>query len=282
MKIREYFILLTLTFAISSCERDISLDIIQSEQQIVVEGIVEQGRQLSVILSRNLPFIGVIDTATLTPYFVNNAIVTVESDGKIDTLKQISPDFPFYISFTLFGEIGKTYNLKVEADNKIITATTTILNPIPLDSVFVKEVENKPGLYELFVTLNDPNVLGNYYRAMTKLGNQQNYDTDFQSVYEDNLINGKKFDFAINAGKGNLDDSTGFDEYGYFQEGDTIDLRWSVITKEHFDFWQTVERQGSSAGNPFSAPLKIKSNINGGIGIWGSYANSNYRIIVGK
>ncbi len=281
MKPAFKFFIGVLLFGLMSCERDITLDIVQPEQQIVVEGIVENGRQVSVILSKNLPFIGVIDTAALTPYFVNNAEVTVECDNKIYTLRQIDPSFPFYFSPELFGEIGKVYNLKVVVENKVITATTRILQPIALDSIFTEEVENRPGFYRLSVTLNDPPILGNYYRAMTKLAAQQNYDTDFQSVYDDNLVNGKKFDFSINNGKGNLSDTTDFETYGFFKKGDTVDLRWSVITKDHFDFWRTVERQGSSAGNPFSAPLKIKSNINGGIGIWGSYANANYRVIVG-
>ena len=99
------------------------------------------------------------------------------------------------------------------------------------------------------------------------------------SVFDDAIINGTIFDFPIDRGY-NRNDSIDFDVYGLFDRGDTITVKWSNIDKAHFDFWRTYEFSLGSQGNPFASPLEIKSNIVGGLGIWGGYAPSYKTIIV--
>jgi hypothetical protein len=58
-------------------------------------------------------------------------------------------------------------------------------------------------------------------------------------------------------------------------------LKWCTIDKAHFQFWQTMERSNNSNGNPFAAPVSIKSNISNGLGVWGGYGAS-YDTIIAK
>ncbi|MBK7223573.1 MAG: DUF4249 family protein [Saprospiraceae bacterium] len=49
------------------------------------------------------------------------------------------------------------------------------------------------------------------------------------------------------------------------------------LDKVHFDFWKTRDFAANSGG-PFSSYTRIKTNINGGLGIWGGYSVQNYRL----
>jgi hypothetical protein len=46
----------------------------------------------------------------------------------------------------------------------------------------------------------------------------------------------------------------------------------------HYQFWFTLEADRASNGNPFGFPTTIRSNINGGLGIWGGYAVSHHTV----
>ena len=61
-------------------------------------------------------------------------------------------------------------------------------------------------------------------------------------------------------------------EAGYYKTGDTIAIRFASITEDAFNFWRSAETQATSNGNPFAAAAPLKSNINGGIGIWEGFS----------
>ena len=103
----------------------------------------------------------------------------------------------------------------------------------------------------------------------------------YNSVFDDALINGTSFDFPLDRGIDRNIDST-FNNYGYFNRGDTIIVKWSAIDKSHFDFWRTLEFELGSTGNPFASPVKVQSNVVGGLGIWGGYSSSYDTLVVPK
>ena len=55
-------------------------------------------------------------------------------------------------------------------------------------------------------------------------------------------------------------------------------LRINHVNSDTYKFWRSVERSKNSSGNPFSEPVNLYSNIDGGIGIWGGYGASYYYI----
>ena len=67
---------------------------------------------------------------------------------------------------------------------------------------------------------------------------------------------------------------------GYFWKGDTVVLKWSNIDYQTYDFFYTLENDGS--GNPFANQVKVKSNVTGGIGVFAGYATRYYSIKVPK
>src|SRR5688572_15094113 len=112
LQFRYFLILVTVIFH-SSCERDITVDLPQPEQQIVVEGYITPGMPAYVLISKTAPFFAPIDSATLTSYAVKGATVTLSNGIYTDTLVELSPTIGYvYISPTMTGEIGRTYFLK--------------------------------------------------------------------------------------------------------------------------------------------------------------------------
>ncbi|HNR19626.1 MAG TPA: DUF4249 domain-containing protein [Bacteroidia bacterium] len=279
----RYFLFIAIIIVLfSSCEKDITVDLPQPEEQLVIEGYIEPGQPPYVLISKTAPYFSAFDENSLLQYVVKNAKVTVQcvEDNITDTLLQVLADTGyFYVSFSMLGQVGKTYNLRVETeDGKVATATTRIEPPIPLDSIWFKIQEGKDSLGFVWAHLTDPDTLGNNYRWFAKrIGKDSSFIAPIGSVFEDKFINGKSFDFAYNRGSvpnSIATDDTSQVEGGFFKTGDVIVVKFCTITKESFKFWRSAETQSSNIGNPFASITPLISNIEGGIGIWEGYSPS--------
>lgn len=279
----KYFLIISILIVLfSSCEKDITVDLPQPEEQLVIEGYIEPGQPPYVLISKTAPYFSSFDENSLLQYVVKNAKVTVQcvEDNVTDTLFQVIADTGyFYVSFGMIGQAGKTYNLRVVTeDGKVATATTRIEQPIPLDSIWFKIQEGKDSLGFVWAHLTDPDTLGNNYRWFAKrIGKDSSFIAPIGSVFEDKFINGKSFDFAYN--RGSVPNSTAADdtsevENGFFKTGDVIVVKFCTISNASFKFWRSAETQSSNIGNPFASITPLVSNIEGGIGIWEGYSPS--------
>ncbi len=301
---------------LSSCEKEITGDLPQPEEQIVIEGSIENGSPPLVFLSRNFAFFGQLSLAQYQNTFVNNAEVYINTAGQsfqlneicyqdldpsvqqiilssigfIDT-DSIPDDFNFCLYApidpnnilnppTIIGEQGKSYELDINVEGKSFSAITTIPEPVELDSIYFQQhpEEGKDTLYRMFAVLNDPDTLGNYYRYFTQQNEEASYP-GLSSVFDDLFINGSTFFFPLDRAQPRSADFD-LDTYGYFTLGDTVTLRWTNIDAAHYQFWKTLEFNADTQG-PFSGATQVDFNIEGegGIGIWGGYGASYYTII---
>jgi hypothetical protein len=271
----------------ASCEKDITVDLPQPESQLVVEGYIEAGKNAYVFLSNSEAYFDPFDSASLINSGVKNAKVIINNGTITDTLAQLSSEYGYlYFSFNIVGEVGKDYSLKVIAeDGREATAQTHIYPPIPLDSVWFEVQPEKDTLGFVWAHLTDPDTLGNMYRWFAKrIGKDTDFIAPLGSAFEDKFINGQSFDFAYNRGQtpNSIAEDDNNDEEGFFKAGDTIAVKFCTVGKDSYDFWRTAEAQYSNNGNPFSATTNIKSNINGGFGIFEGYAASFDTIIAKK
>lgn len=271
-------VLLSFSLFLFACERDIDLNFPPGEPTIVVEGYIENDLPPYVILSYGLPFFGKITPAQFQSYLIRGAKVIVSDGTQTDTLQEIEFNGSvFYSTLNMRGKSGRTYDLKVIIGDKTITSTAMILPTVPLDSIWtIPAPEGRDtNLVQLMCRLQEPSAPGNYYRGFTKRNSEFLFDTSFGSIYDDHLVNGKKFNFTLLSGKSNFqnNDTANFENYGYFSKGDTIYVKWASIDRPQFDFWNTFESQSSSFGNPFASTVILKSNIKGDntTGIWASY-----------
>jgi hypothetical protein len=73
-----------------------------------------------------------------------------------------------------------------------------------------------------------------------------------------------------------LPNSTAIDdnnvEAGFYKKGDTVIVKFCSVDHATFQFWREAENQLQGSGSPFSVPLNVTSNINGGLGLFASYS----------
>ena len=277
---KKIFYILFIGFALYGCEKEISVDLPPYDSKVVIEGYIEQGQNPYVLITRSQGYFDPVDSNTFTQMQVTDARVYVSNGNQIDTLTNIGP---YYFGDKFLGEVGKKYDLTVWVDNTKYTATTTIKPPVPIDSIkFYPDPDiDVDTLGFLWFYAHDPDTMGNAYRIYTKtIGKDTRFVHPSTSTMDDELFNGRAVEFSIYRGKDVLQDDLyndeGLDSLGikwyYFVMGETVVVKFCTIDHANYEFWETMERQQQSDGNPFSSPVTPITNIQGGaLGIWGGY-----------
>ncbi len=276
-------ILIVSLLMLLSCEKEITLDLPQTTEKIVIEGTIEQGEYPRVIITKNASYFAPVDSNTIVNMLVLDAKVTVSDGDQTDSLHlSFNPfvlPYVMYTGSTIKGEAGKTYTLKVTVDEKTYTAQTYIPPPVSLDSTrfkYIKEPADSIGM--IWIYFQDPDTLGNFYRAYTKtLNKDYTFVHPYSSVSDDLFANGKQISFALNRGWDPAQGQEYFNDEGTFPwwafiTGETVVIKFCTLDATHYDFWYSVETQMATDGNPFASPTSVRTNIKGGaIGVWGGY-----------
>lgn len=315
----KFYIFCLFFIGLTACEQEVEIDVPDTETQYVVEGYIEKDIPPFIILTRTTPYFSPISLESIEKSFVHDATITVNNGANTDTLVEISSDtlvsliayiedslgvdidisqlldadiqsligsgvkYYVYTTLGMFGEEGKSYELKVELPQKTLTAITTIPVAIPLDSLWITSHPNSDydSLVLLNVRFSDPPGRDNFVRYFTQRNRELFNPGYFQSVFDDHSIvdvDGQSINFTLERGYSFVEDID-FNTFSYFVRGDTIRVRWCMIDEAHYDFWSTLEYDRSQTGNPFGRPASIKSNINGGLGVWGGYGSSYHQLI---
>lgn len=292
---RSLFFFLFAVFINLGCEKTVNLSLPPIQERLVIQGHIEPNEFAYVSIARNMPFFGRLDSNALAQLLVLDAQVVV-SDGIIFDTLVLDFKFQHYTVFNyrgtkLKGKENTTYWLYIQTPQHTLKAVTQIPIAYPIDSFFarIKEptiTQRDSQLFRTYYQYTDPDTPGNFVRAFTKRNSETQWSSDFQSVYEDGLINGQSLEFVIRRGKEPyiFNDSTSFQEFGFFEKGDTVYLKWCTIDRAHYTFWRTLEISASTVGNPFAQPLQVQSNIQaikgGAIGVWGGYGTTLYSLII--
>lgn len=302
------YLLLIAMLSLASCEEEYIPATEISAQEIVVEGYVEAGDGANptyVIVSRSIPFISTVSADKFAELFVKGATVTVNDGDKNVTLNELcladlpeelkkevyaslgfNPDSAIVdicIYADIFGQLkrqeGRTYHLTVKADDKVLTAETTIPAYTGLYDFKWSDPPGKPSdtLAELNVRISDPAGIKNFYRYYTGQADGP-LIPPFNSVTDDAIFDGKEFEFPLQRAE-RRDGDFDPESFGLFMRGDSIQVKWTCIDKAHFDFWNTRD-YSANRGGPFSSYTRIASNIKGGLGVWGGYSVATYRFRV--
>ena len=308
-----YLFLLAFTAILAtSCEKEITPAANDIEPQLVVEGYIEAAEAGAfvlpayVILTKTTSYFAPLNANTFGNLFVRGAKVTVSEGGRTVQLAEkcldkltaaeqalvsqllggggvaLNPQTCIYIdtTFTMVGQVSKTYTLNIQVEGKTVTSQTTIPPLNGLDSVFVRPVPDVTNdtLVQVRASLTDPIDIKNFYAYYTQRQGQGSYQSQ---VFDDVIVNGTSLEFPIN--RRDPPNSPGGSDatFGYFWRGDTVNVTWKNYDKPQYDFWNTL-RFNSQQQGPFSSFTRVKSNIVGGLGLWGGAAVSRYRVIVPK
>ncbi len=288
----EFFLLLIL---LAGCERDIAIVPTAYAPKLVVDAEIENNRPPLIILSKSLNFFSSIDSAELANSFVHNAVVTIREGNAVYSMKEFevrgtNGSRIFYYSNDplspqqLLEQLGKKYTLTITVDGQTYNSETEIpLLTKTMDSIWWKKAPNNKDSTKVVIMarVTDPPGLGNYIRYFTSV-NRQPFLPGGNSVFDDNIIDGKTYQIQIDKGV-NRNEEIDFEEYGFFKRGDTATVKLCNISKPTYDFWRTWEFNFQSIGNPFSSPGKVISNINNGaLGAFCGYAAQYRSLIIPK
>lgn len=260
-------LLILLLAAFSSCRKNVTVKLPEYTEKLVVEASIETGQPAQVLLSVTAPYFGNVDLTDPTKFFVKGAFVTVSDGTQTDTLIEPFPATGYYYQGSkVMGQVGKTYFLTIHANGKSYTATTSILNPIALDSIYTKHEKDSLGF--CWGHLTDPPGVGNCYRWFAKrLMQDQFFAAPFNSAFDDKFVDGKSFDFGYERPP----QPDKHEEYnaepdvsrGYYRVGDTIVVKFCTIGIPEYLFWRSYYDNKSSNGNPFSSPSNLQNTIQG-------------------
>ena len=245
----------------SACRKDVTLDLPDYQNKVVIEASIETGSAALVFLSNSVPYFGEFDYSHPENAFVKGAIVKVTDGITTEQLIELDPNTGyFYFGSSLKGVEGKTYTISVTVGDQTFETSTTILKPAKLDSLyFVKDHDELGFIGQHF---SEPAGSGDCYRWYAKrLGKDDFYAAPFNSVFDDKFIDGQGFDFAYDRGPqpNQLQQYRDDPDRGYYRLGDTVVVKLCKIGRSEYDFWITYYQNKSSNGNPFSAPANIKS-----------------------
>lgn len=284
--------LVVIACCLTACERDIEILPDRTSPKVVVDGEIENNRPPIIVISNSLNFFSTIDSTELANSFVHNATVTIREGSTVYPMKEFEVILSsgrriYYYSNDpqnlnpLFGRLGRRYELTITVGTETYRSETEIpLLTKTMDSLWWKQAPNNedPKKVILMAKVTDPPGLGNYIRYFTSENNKP-FLPGLNSVFDDNIIDGKTYDIQVDKGV-NRNEEIEFEEYGFFNRGDTAVVKLCNINKSSYDFWRTWEFNLQSIGNPFSSPGKVIGNIsNNGLGAFCGYA-AQYRTLI--
>lgn len=290
-----YYILL---ISLLGCTKAIDFELPEIEQTIVVEATVESGFPPRVILTNSQGYFEAIDSSILSNIFIHDADIVISDGIESFTLQEINFNGIYVytsLDFGAIGQYGKTYSLTIQVNDKSIYSSTSIPQPLLIDSLWFDKYVAFDSLGLIGAKFTDPDTLGNCYRWFAQRINSYtyNYPPPFDNVKgtikdsrplppigsstDDKLFNGLSFDFIFPRGEDGLlegpDDNN--IEAGFYKIGDTILVKSTTTTYPIYLYVRAMENAAVSEGSIFSSPGNLPYNVLGdGIGIFYGYGVS--------
>lgn len=305
---KKLLIVTLILLSIASCTKEVKIDIPGYEEQLVIDGRIETDMPPIILISKTKDIYSPTDMDAYLNSFVSGAVVTVSNGDTTVVLDEICTDnlppgteqmaadlfgipvseLPNYhicayttFNTSIWGEVGKSYDLTVQFEGKTYTSTTKILQPTALNSVYWKQDEDAPqGFGFSWASLTDP--AGQYDAYMWEVkrldigddGQPKDaaFKATFAPVWDDEFINGTTFDFAFE-NPNNRDEDIPDEQKFYYGIGDTVVIKLSKLDVDVYEFLEKKYLQLQTTGNPFASPTAIPTNIKGGAqGVWAGYS----------
>lgn len=269
---RKTLFILVLSLLVACQERDLP----SAPPRLVVEGWIESGGHPVVMVTRTMSVtIGEeLDAGDIAHNIIRRARVTVSDgtqswqlQGRIDT--DVFPPYR-YSTDALTGEVGKTYTLRVEYEDFVVTGETTIPEPVALDRVYVREVVD--GVGTLGCAFTDPAEPGNYYKVFTKtIGKDGDYAPVAFGMVADKDLSSRTAEVFIYSTMRVMQPSI----FPNIEEGDVVSVKLRTLTRDSYEVWDAQDRRFT--GTAFSLrphDTQAVTNLTGGLGYWVGYGAS--------
>lgn len=265
MKKQIIFSALLIAALLSSCTKEITLELDSSDPKLVVESIISDNLEpYTVKLSQTTPYFNDGEV------YVSNAVVIISDDlGNVDTLSYVANGIYSTIS-NRQGTVGTTYNLTVIWAGTTYTATETIPLKVNLDTILYQYQEEGAFQEAGYITaLNAQDIPGysNHYRFSFYRNDTLQTDPFKYFVVDDQFSDGNYI--------------SAFTPYVY-QTNDTCKIELLCISKPYYQFLTSLGNQVQATGGPFDPiPSNPPSNIsNGALGFFATVTRDVKSIVL--
>jgi hypothetical protein len=296
---KNILFLLIATIIITSCERNVEVNIPEKPPVLVLNGLLQKGDTISVVVGKSRHILSPAISGNLSEsYAVKNAIpVVFVNNIPVDTLKYLPAEYLYRsLKGTTIGS-ASAYTIKVMAPGFTPVEASAVL---PSQSVIaeVKRTKNakmnSSGAWmdEVTIKLDDPAGEKNYYlvqvfAAGTWYNNYPLYcvsttDKDIELIGEDadpvstdNCYDGGKLllsDANFNGKQKVLNLFIESNELTDYVDGFGARKRPYIhvlrITEDYFKYIKSSAVYQNAVDNPFAEPVNVYSNVKNGFGIF--------------
>lgn len=182
---------------------------------------------------------------------VSGAVVTIEHDGIVTGLHASSAGV--YSNDTLTGQPGHTYRLLVNLDNMRFTATSTMPQPVALDSLYIRASVLSDWPY-ITVVYNDPLHVSNYYHFIQYINGRKEPSI---FVSDDEFSDGLTVKSQLNYNNDTEEPARDI------RPGDSVSIEMICTDAAVYQFWYSLSN-GATGANNTASPANPVSNIAGG------------------
>jgi hypothetical protein len=267
------YILLVLSFV--SCEKEIPFDGDLSAQKTVLNCYIGAGEP--VVYAQVSRTETVLSDEPFT--FVSNAVVQLFDGSVLIGAFTSLGEGRYSLDYT--PEAGKTYSIRcVDPLLGEVRSSTIIPNPVAFEVVNAEPVDEFGSAIDVDIQFEDGTSDENYYHllfftnfdgqsSLLPFQTQEEFLRNTQELsentfyYFDNcLFNDNSFtDQLVNLNL-NLLSSLNTENY----------VQLVHVSSDYFNYQKSIRLAADASGNPFSQPVQIYSNIEGGLGIFAGYA----------
>jgi hypothetical protein len=246
-RINNYVVLLVFILLTGSCQKVISVHLNSSASKYVIEGVVTDhpgGSSVSITQTKDF-------SADNTFIGVSGATVTIGNNGTSFPLAESTPGV--YTTSSLIGIPGQTYTLNVVLNGVVYMASSTMPQPVGLDTMYISNAALTSSRY-VTIVYHDPPGVPNYYRWIQYVNGMQE-KTIF--VADDEFNDGLRV-------QGQLDfNNDTNDPKRDIKAGDSVRIDMLNLDSTVYHYWYALGRDASGSGNT-ATPANPTSNISGG------------------
>lgn len=261
---------------ISSCEDVPDFD--QGESEPVVEAFIYEGESVDdIYLKKTVPFNSGSD---IEPEPINDAIITISNNGQDFVLSQVTnePGRYFYDGADLSINIGDSYQLAFEYEDRMISSITTIPNKpndvlISTDLIEIPEINSLQDLrgfresFQKTIDVSWNNGDGSYFYLVIENIEDRPSSIDPTDIFGDVGLNFEFTSEPTQEGLFQLRPMIHYSQYG--RHKGTI----YKVNKEYALLYETSAQDSRDLNEPYT-------NINNGLGIFSGFSSQEFYFYV--
>jgi hypothetical protein len=253
-------------FTACDLEKEIAVPLPAYDSRLVVECYLETGKPFRMGLTESVsyfegPRLPIVNDAEVNISYGANS-VKLKYSLDVDTVYRKA--YNYLSTSRVKPELGQTYTLEVkDSKGRSVIGSARFLPMVPIKSVEWKYNEDEFAFLLVKFDDIDP-AINNYYRfQIHKDSLNKNADVDFN------------LDDTFNT-NGEITLGTGYN----YQRGDTVYVSLFHIEKSYYDFLESVSSAANANGNPFAQPAKVKSTVQGGLGVFATLIYDRKKIVI--